>query len=296
MLRPLKKYRDFIFIFSLIFCMYQMPDWKFFKDREGHVYFIDQAGKIRITETVAHRYRPVTARGIDYFLEYGMTLINEHRMPEGLTVFKSILALPADSNRIYTAQVKASDMINFLKKRHGPRFTAINEASSLILIRRESVITITNDLMLYGFQAPAPVEVIRKRDRSGKNIRYSGIVFGIGGPGTKPGGPYDLLCAIDCEKFALPLSSLSMAVEKWGENLGHDDLERKVLEHSETRFINEFIYRGTPSYSGMEGIFINGAYSYCVRLLSSGSGYARNRNDVKQIMASFRLVSREGYR
>ena len=285
------RYRFAIAAAASFFLMFQMPDWKFFKDREGNAYFIDQAGKIRVTDAVPYRYRPVSARGIDYYLHYGITLIDEHRIEEGLSVLKSILALPVDNNRVYKAQVKASERINYLKKRHGPRFSAINDSASLILIRRESAVTVTNDRMMYGFSSPDRIEVIRKRDRSGVNFRYSGILFGIGGAGAKPGGPYELLFAVDCEKFSLPLKDLSQAVEKWGENLGHDDLVREVVERSDTRLVQEFSYRGTPAYSGMEGIFINGTYSYFVRLLSSGTGYDANRKAIKDIMASFNTVS-----
>ena len=99
-----------------ILLLAQMPDWKYFRDREGNIYFIDQAGKIRITNVRKYLHKPVSARGIDYYLEYGAELINEHRPIEGLSVLKSICALKSDNNRIYQAQVKATQLIMKLKK------------------------------------------------------------------------------------------------------------------------------------------------------------------------------------
>lgn len=155
-----------IFAFST-FLVAQMPDWKYFRDREGNTYFFDQAGKIRITSMKQYRYRAVSPRGIDYYLEYGTELINEHHPIEGLSVLKSICALKNDNNRIYQAQVKAADLIMKLKKRNGPRFTSMNESASLMIYTVDDGIEIINDQMMYSFKVPGRVDVVRKVDRGG---------------------------------------------------------------------------------------------------------------------------------
>ena len=272
----------------------QMPEWKFFKDREGNTYYIDQAGKIRITEVRA-RYMPVSAKAIDYCLHNGITLINDHKLPEGLTVLKSILAMPADNNRIYSAQVKASEMINFLKRRHGTRYSALNESASLMLVQQDSFIEIINDQMFYSFRVPIPLEVIRVRRRGGVDYRYSGVLVGIGQAGTaaKPhtDGGYDILFAIDSEKFSVPVRDLDRAIEKWRNNIGYDDLKREIQSESESRVVYRFRSTGAPFYAGIEAIIINGSITHCIRFLSSDAKYNSSTGTIQKILLSFKTIS-----
>ncbi len=275
----------------------QMPDWKYFRDREGNTYFIDQAGKIRITNVKGYRYKPVSSRGIDYYLHYGAELINEHRPTEGLSVLKSICALKNDNNRIYQAQVKAAELIMNLRKRNGPRFTAMNESASLMLIQADDGIAVINDVMLYSFTAPERIDVIRKVDRSGLDYRYSGILFGVipagSGDDRRVAGAYEMLAAVDTEKFAVPFKNLSEAVEKWKGNIGYEGVTREVLLQKGDRLICSFRNSSTPRFAGIEGIFLNGTFSHYVRLISSDSRYPENRNRMRKIMDSFRIVSRQ---
>jgi hypothetical protein len=273
----------------------QMPDWKYFRDREGNTYFIDQAGKIHITDVREYRYRPVTPRGIDYYLNYGTTLIKEHRLPEGLSVLKSICALPVDNNRTYQAQVKAMEVVNMLKKRNGPRFAALNESASLILFMVDDVTKIINDQMFYSFQVPCRINVVRKRDRAqaGVDYRYSGIQFGVQTTGgrDRKAGEFDILMAVDSEKFSVKLKNITDAVEKWKWNIGYDGLVREELAQSEDRLLYQFRSSGPATFAGIEGIFVNKNYTHCVRIISSEAGYRVNRELMRKVMESFRTVS-----
>lgn len=276
--------------------MGQMPDWKFFRDREGNTYFIDQAGKIRLTAVKQYRYKAVSPRGIDYYLEYGAELIREHRPVEGLSVLKSIRALPNDNNRIYRAQVKAAELILGLKKRNGSRFDSMNESASLMFVQADGGIEIINDLMRYSLRTPGPVEVIRKVDRGGMDYRYAGILLGVlpVGAGDGRGGQaaYEMLVAVDTEKFAVSFKNISEAVEKWKGNIGYEGLIREVLTQDGARHISLFRNGGEPRYAGIEGIFLNGTYSHYVRIITSEAAYGAQEKRMRTIMEGFRVVGR----
>jgi hypothetical protein len=273
----------------------QMPEWKYFRDREGNSYYLDRMGKIRIAKTPGFRYRPVSALGIDYYLEYGITLIKEHRIIEGLSLLKSILALPADNNRIYTAQAKASEVINSLKKTHGTRYSALNESASLVLIRQNASVDLLNDRMFYFIRLPASMEVVRVKERAGVDYRYTGLLLGIWkpyeGPQTDSKGGYDLLLAVDSEKFSVRLKDLGQAAARWKDILGRDDFRREKLSESESGVIYQLLGTGAQKFSGAEGIFVNGNFSHCVRLISSEANYRADRGIIIKIINSFKTVS-----
>jgi hypothetical protein len=285
-----------ILLFGSFLIQSQMPDWKFFKDREGHTYFIDRAGKITIADVEKYRYKPVSAGAIDYYLHYGITLVNDHRLIEGLSVLKSILALPADSNRIYTAQVQASETIHSLKKREGTRFSVLDESASLMLLRRDSLIRIINDHMFYSLNVPAEIEIIRVRMRGGVDYRYSGVMIGIRQPERRSAEPsngvYDVLLAIDGEKFSVRFKTLSEAVERWRYNLGFDNFQRTKVSSSGTRVVYHFRKNGSAVLEGMEVIVINGCFSYCIRLVTSGSSYEANKGLMEKIVDDFCAISK----
>ncbi len=295
-MRPPQTITLLFLLICLLPLQAQMPDWKYFRDREGNTYFIDQAGKIHITDVREYRYRPVTPRGIDYYLNYGTTLIKDHRLAEGLSVLKSICALPVDNNRTYQAQVKAMELVNMLKKRNGPRFTALNESASLILFMVDDVTKIINDHMFYSFQVPCRIHVVRTRDRAqaGVDYRYSGIQFGLQTTGgrDRQAGEFDMLMAVDSEKFSVQLKNITDAVEKWKWNIGYDGLVREELARSEDRLLYQFRSSGPVIFTGMEGIFVNKNYTHCVRIVSSEAGYRVNRELMRKVMESFRTVSK----
>jgi hypothetical protein len=271
----------------------QMPDWKYFRDRQGNTYFIDQAGKIRITDVRRYGYRPVSPSGIDYYLEYAAALVKEHRPIEGISVLKSICALPVDNNRIYQAQVKATELLLDLKKKNGPRYAAMYESASLVLFSRNGATTVINDQMRYSFHAPERIDVVRKSDRSRLEFHYSGIQFGVrvSERGKNQADAYDFLVAVDSEKFSVPFKDLSDAVESWKANIGYEGLVREVLSRGDDRVVYLFRSSDRPGYTGIEGIVINGSYSHYVRIVSSDSGYERNSASMRKIMDGFRTVS-----
>jgi hypothetical protein len=271
----------------------QMPDWKFFRDRQGNAYYVDQGGKIRITDTVAYDYRAVSPRGIDYFLNYGSTLLKEHRVLEGLSVLKSIRALPSDNARIEQAQVRATEIINTLKKRNGPRFTEQNEAASLLFVESDGGVRVINDRMYYSLRGPAGLSVIRKNNRAGLDYRYEGVLFGArsASPAGEGARAFDFLIAVDSERYGVPFKNLEQAVQLWRGIIGYDGLERTVIEKREDRVVYAFSNRGVPRYNGVEAVFVNGRFTHCARVISSESGYRASGAAMNGVMKSFRIVS-----
>ncbi len=274
----------------------QMPDWKYFRDREGNSYFLDRTGRIQLAKTPDYRYKPVSAAGIDYYLEYGSALIREHRLIEGLSLLKSILALTADSSRIYNAQAKAAEMVNLLKKTRGPRYTALDESASLVLIRQDASVEILNDLMFYSLRVPSSFDVVRVRERAGSGYRYAGLLLGIwkpyGSPRQGTGGKCDLLLAVDSEKFSVRIKDLSQASARWRDVLGPDDFRREKQAETGSGVIYQLLGGGSQKFSGVEGIFFNDNFSHCVRLISSEANYRADRQVLLDIINSFKTVSR----
>ena len=138
--------------------------------------------------------------------------------------------LPADNNRIVQAQVKATEVINTLKRRNGPRFTAQNDAASLMFIESEGGIRAINDRMFYSFSGPAGLTVIRKSNRGRLEYRYEGVMFGARNAPASGGESkaYDFLIAVDSEKFAVRFKNLDQAVKYWQGTIGYGGLERRV--------------------------------------------------------------------
>ncbi|MBN2158856.1 MAG: hypothetical protein JW807_05630 [Spirochaetes bacterium] len=282
----------FIILAGSLALISQMPDWKYFRDREGNTYFIDQAGKIRIINMPEYRYRPVSVRGIDYYLNYGSSLLKEHRPVEALSVLKSIRALPAENNRIYRAQVKATEIMETMKRRNGPRYAAMDEEASLILYRGNGVIEVINDHMRYSFRVPGEVTVVRKkiRGKAGVEYRYEGVLFGV--RKTEAAGEgFDYLMAVDSERYGVRYRDLAEAENIWKGNIGHEGLSRETLARDEGRVLYSFRNSGTPRYAGIEGFFVNGRYGHYARLIASEEAFAENRESMRKIIESFKVVA-----
>ena len=293
----IKRYTVFfIIIFASSILLAQMPDWKYFRDREGNRYYFDQGGKIRITGKISYRYKPVTPLGIDYYLNYGLELIKEDHLAEGLTILKSILSMRVKNNRIFSAQAKAADTINKLKKRHGNRFERIDKAAQVLLIKNKNDIDILNDRMFYYIKVPAKVSVIHKKEREKLGYSYSGLLLGLEKVDNKSddGGKvkYDMLLGIDCESFSIRVKDVQAAEKKWKHNLGYAGLERKEIDKTRNSILYRFKSIKDSKYSGFEGIYINSNIIYCVRIISSGKSFSVNSAIMEKIISSFKIVSK----
>jgi hypothetical protein len=267
--------------------------WRLFKDREGNSYFYDQAGRIHIRDMQLDDYRIVSTRGIDYYIHLGKELLHQRRMQEAVRIMKSIIALPASDGRTRKAQVTAVNIIHELKKRHGQRFERINEQSSLLLYSQGGIVRIIDERMRYSMKIPGGVKVIRKRVRRSRDYRYSGILVGIKRvkEQPEPKETFDLVLALDSEEYAIPIKDLEEAERKWKHNIGDGAFIRGVQEKGKDHVIYHFRNKTPPIYSGLEGLFINGRFSYLVRVITPLASHEKNSALINRILGSFKFVS-----
>ncbi len=270
----------------------QMPDWKMINDRDGNKYFTDKNGKLYVPGKPDLNFKPVAAEGIDFYLSQGEELINNHYKAEGLTVLKSILALPQSGGRIVEAQEKASRRINSLSRAEGDRFKALNEEASLLVCRSGNEVFLANDRMRYGLRIKGSLKVIRRRVRNTESYSYHGVLAGINfSSGTmqtaEPAGAYDVLLAIDSEYFPQAVKSVSRLEENWRKNIGPDSLTRVVVEKNDALAVYSFDDTRGPYYSGIEAFVHNGRYGHCLRAISTQKKFPLYRDSVLQIIKNF---------
>lgn len=269
-----------------------MPDWKFFKDREGNKYYLDRAGKIRTLGEPEFTYRPVSTDGIDYYLNQGRELVLRRYQLQGLTILKSILSLPVTNNRIRKAQEVASGEINRMLKRGGPRFRALNRRASIILISEGEQRKLINDLMNYSLVTDLDLILLKNRLREKINYTYNGTLLGFNikkSKGAKKNG-FDFLMAIDSEKYRMDIKNLEIAQKNWVLKLGIDKLIRELVKKDDEHIIYRFVQRGDPSLSGYEGIFYNGHFSYIIRIIVPLENFNQLREKMEKLLESFKVI------
>jgi hypothetical protein len=270
-----------------------MPDWRMINDRDGNRYFIDANGRIYVSGEPEFRYKPVSAEGLEYYLRQGEALIKSHHKEEGLSLLKSILALPAASGRITDAQGEASRRINALIKREGERYGALDEKASLLLFRVGGEVTLANERMRYSITVPGGLTVIRRRMRKFPGYSYHGVLAGARftdnpGAGGASADAYDVLIAVDSERFSQPLRSVTALENNWRRNLGSDTFIRAPLDVDAGRIIYTFSDAREPFYSGVEAFFVDGEYGHCVRVLCTKNVLSGSRDVILKMVRGFK--------
>jgi hypothetical protein len=269
-----------------------MPDWRFFRDREGNRYYLDRAGKIRTLGEPEFIYRAVSAEGIDYYLNQGRELVLRHYQLQGLTILKSILSLPVTNNRIRDAQEKASREINRMQKRGGTRFHALNRKAALIIYREGNRTNLINDLMYYSLVTDLDISILKNRLREKVGYAYNGTLLGFNLKKSKEAKKrgFDFLMAIDSEKYRMDIKSIEIARRNWMVKLGLHRFKRELIRKSQEYLIYRFSNRSDPQISGYEGIYYNGHFSYIIRIIVPGEKFNLFSKEMEKIINSFRVV------
>ncbi len=294
-----------IFVFLLSYTIpltAQMPDWTLLEDKDGNRYYIDKNGKFWTSGAPDFDYKPVSIEGLDYYINQGIELIKSHYKTEGLTLLKSILALPSKNDIIYQAQIKASGEIRNLLKTEGSRFKKLNENASLLIYRENNVITLINDNMFYSIQIPPSLKIISKRIRVKNNYNYYGVLLGIRFQTTeeKKSGKtesaktgsytsYDLLLAIDSESFPSVIRNAQIVEEHWRKRLGSDTLKRNVITKKIEKIVYSYRDTYSPYYSGIEGFYKKDNLGYYVKTITSVEIFRNYKDKILEIINTFKI-------
>lgn len=288
-------------LFSSVPVAAQMPDWTLLTDKDGNKFYMDKNGKIWTSGKPDFNYKPVSIEGLDYYLNQGIELIQNHYKTEGLTLLKSILALPVKNNVIYKAQIKASGEIRNLLKNEGSRFKKLNEDASLLTYRENSFITLINDNMYYSIQCPSSVKIISRRIRIKNNYRYYGLLMGIrfqtpertekrtqNPDKAETYTGYDLLMAIDSERFPDIIRRAETIENHWRNRLGSDTLKREIIIKNNDRIIYSYRDTHSPYYSGTEGFYKKNNFGYFVKTITGDKKYRDYEDKILEIINSFK--------
>jgi hypothetical protein len=271
----------------------QMPDWRMINDRDGNRYYFDQNGKIYTSGVPEFSWKEVSAEGIDYYYHQGVELVKSHYKVEGLVLLKSVMALSPENGRVSRVQRDASLFINEMIRREGGRYRELNEKASLLLVREGEKGVVVDDRMRFRFSVDGSVRVINRRMKSISGYDYGGLLVGVNFTDVvKSSVPrkegYDLLVAVDSERFSEPIRTVSALERNWRNNLGADTFERTLKEKAAMKVVYALIDAKGP-YAGVEGFFVRDRYGHCVRMLCTKELFVRNRARIENMISAFEV-------
>lgn len=242
----------------------QMPEWKFFRDREGNSYYYDRTFRIRITDTALTDLPPVTSSGIDYYFHTGVELINEGRYPEGLYYLKSIRLLDDSNARVRKTQIDAAKWMEYLEKKHGTRYDLYDNESSVIMTGENRNYHLVNSKLFYRMKVQHRPRLLKKE------WKYYGTGYGLRfGARVDEKGAYegfDYVTGVESRILKGPAPSPDEALRVWMIELGIDALKRREIYRAPDRILYDIKYpEGTP-FSGIEGVYVSGNRIHLARV------------------------------
>lgn len=233
----------------------QMPDWKYFKDREGNSYYYDRTFRIRIAETPDTELIPVTEKGIDFYYNTGVELINEKKYPQGLFYLKSIRTLGSTSSRVRKVQIESAKWMNYLEKKHGTRYVLYDNESAITLTGENNRYYLTNSKLFYGMTISHRPSLLKKE------WKYRGTGYGLKfGVKVNDKGNYegfDYIAGIESRILQGGSPTAAEAQNIWIHEMGADSLIRKEILKRDNRIIYDIKYPGDAEVSGVEGIYVS---------------------------------------
>ena len=267
-----------------------MPDWKFFRDREGNKYYYDRALKIRIIDAGTFEYKPVRRDGIDYYLNTGIELIKNGRYSEGLYYLKTLKTLPVYNQRIKNAAIDASKWINYLYKKHGSRFARYDKESTVLISYSEEKYNLINEKLRYKI-------ILTKRPWIIKAIwKYNGTAYGlkfgmnINSENIKNNNGYDCVIGIESRIIKSKIDTINEAVESWRHELGRDDFDRKIIFSTDDRIIYFYSYSDGVPFSGIEAVYLNRGAIHLLRGIFHNDIKEKVLNEIKKPVEDLILI------
>jgi hypothetical protein len=279
----------FIFFIFSIPVASQMPDWKYFKDQDNNTYYIDRNNKIYPSGKPDFKFKPVSIDGLDYYFTQGKDLIKSGYKVNGLTLLKSILIIPSDNDLIYNYQIKTANYINSFQRKEGERFSQYNRKSSILMYKEKNKIYLKNDLMFYSMSMPGRVDIIRKRERDRNNYIYDSLTLGSSFNMTDKKG-YDIIIAIDSEKFNYPILNIETYIKSLRIKLGKDQLRRNLLYKEKYKILYQYESKSSKIYSGFEYIIINRFYGYIIRIITPKEKFKLHEKKIRNIIDKIKFI------
>jgi len=241
-----------------------MPDWTFFRDRDGNKYYLDEAFKIVITDEPAFSYPPVTEWGIDYYYNSGLEYVKKGEISRGLYFFKSILALKSRNNRLRKIQINSAEQIKLLSAKHGSRMDEYNKGSTLLIVRDGNKYRIINEKLFYSLLLPHRPIIIREGWKySGKGY---GLKFGINSSEENVKA-YDYVVGIETRFLSYTPESINDVEQIWANEVGPDAFSRELFAETGDIRIYKYKYPGDSPFKGYEGIFTGKGAVHLVRIM-----------------------------
>jgi hypothetical protein len=276
-----------IFSFS-IFLQTQMPDWKFFKDRDGNGFYYDNTFKIRITDENPFNYTPVTMQGVNYYFNKGVELIKEGKYVEGLFYLKSIKSLPQDTLRVETNAKDSSKWINHLQKKHGPRYERFDKESTILLTYSNDEYLIINEKLRYKIKLKKQPHIIRAAWKF--NETGYGFKFGFNLAEAHNDNSYDCVIGIETRISRSKFNSISDAEKIWNWEMGMDNFVRTESYRSKDRVVYQYTYADNVPFCGIEAVFINDKMTHLLRIICSTGIKDKVFDEIKKPIEELVLV------
>ncbi len=260
----------------------QLPGWRTVHDSDGNRYYIDRSGRIHTDGANEFPSGPVSAEGIDFYLARGLQLLQEHRPAEGLTILKTIMALPQKDDRIFQAQARTAREIDRLKKKEGGRYAKLDRLSSLLVFREGEELSLINVSAGYSIKFPCRATIIRHTMKERPHYFHSGILTGLNldiSPSNKEKTTtYDALIALDTERFKSTLKNAGQLKSHWDNTSGGDSFERKAILSKEDSLMFEYRSPLSGEYWGYEKYCIRGKSGFFLRFIT-----ARNLTEIQRV-------------
>lgn len=293
-----KKNCSIILTISIILSVWdvghtQMPGWKTVRDRDKNIYFIDTTGRIRTSGLPEFQFRAVSTDGLDYYLEQGILLIKSRHTIEGLTLLRSIMAMPPSGNRSYRIQAAAAAELNRLSRMSGTRYKFLEKKASLLLYRNNRTVTVLNTSVGYSFNVPCRLDVIRHSIRESHHYLRSGMLCGLSlslphdshdaTPST-----FDALIAIEGERLKGHIPDVARIEERWTTLLSSSNIQKRVLDQTESRSLYFYTGSSSPGITGFELFACNENKGYFIRTVSGRTLQDSERSVIEEILRSFK--------
>ncbi len=279
--------RAFMVFFTLT-AYAQMPDWSFFRDRDGNGYYYDRAFRIRITDEKPFDYVPVSSANADYSLHKGIEFIKAGRYPEGMFYLKSLKTLPQDDLRVEKNSREAAKWINYLYKKHGDRYSKFDTESTLLLNFSGGDYSVINEKLRYKIVLKKQPHIIKSAWKFSGN--GYGLKFGFNLDGTVKGDGYDCIVGVESKVLKGAIENLADAEGSWRLELGRDNLVRDEIFRSSDRVVYSYTYGDKVPFAGIEGIYLNGRYLHIVRVLCGSGLKERVFSEIRKPVADMVLV------